>query len=360
MSDFIIMKSTCFSIYSRLATIVLLFTALLQTSPSYASDGHSDAPEGAHIKEYNPVETILHHVKDEHYWTIWSTTDENGHEHHYGINLPVILYVEGKGIEFFTASEFLHHEPVKGQYSSYVNHHEHIASVDENVNVYDFSLTKNAASTGISVLLLLLIFSAISKGYKKNEGKAPSGIQSFFEPLIVYMRDEVIKPNLGHNTDKFLPYLLTLFFFILFNNLMGLIPGGANASGNISFTMLMAVITLLVTNFNGNKNYWGHIFATPGVPSWLLPIMIPVELIGIFTKPIALMLRLFANITGGHIVLLSFMSLVFILEQAWVGGVASFIIVPLYFMEIFVAFLQAYIFTMLSALFISSAVSEHH
>lgn len=359
MSDFIIMKST-YSFYTRFATLALLFTALLQTSSSYASDGHSDSHGEAHVKEYNPVETILHHVKDEHYWTLYSTTDESGHEHHYGINLPVILYVEGQGLEFLSSKDFLHHNEVKGKFGTYVNHHEHIASVDESVKVLDFSLTKNAASTGLSVILLLIIFSAISKGYKKNAGKAPSGIQSVFEPLILYMRDEVIQPNLGKNTDKFLPYLLTLFFFILINNLLGLVPGGANASGNISFTMLMAVFTLIITNINGNKHYWGHIFATPGVPGWLLPIMIPVELIGIFTKPIALMLRLFANITGGHIVLLSFMSLVFILEAAWVGGVASFIIIPLFFMEIFVAFLQAYIFTMLSALFIGSAVSDHH
>ncbi|NLR89706.1 MULTISPECIES: F0F1 ATP synthase subunit A [Flammeovirga] len=352
------MKSNL-SFYRRLAMLAVLLTALVQTSSLQASDGHGEPHDGEHIKEYNPVETILHHVKDEHYWTFYSTTDDHGHEHHYGINLPVILYVEGKGFEFFGSSEFLHHKPVKGKFGSYENHHEHISSVDGD-HIYDLSLTKNAASTGLSVLLLIIIFSAISKGYKNNAGKAPSGIQSFFEPLIVYMRDEVIKPNLGHNTDRFLPYLLTLFFFILFNNLLGLLPGGANASGNISFTMLMAIFTLIITNINGNKEYWGHIFATPGVPGWLLPIMIPVEIIGIFTKPIALMLRLFANITGGHIVLLSFMSLVFILEAAWVGGVASFIIVPLYFMEIFVAFLQAYIFTMLSALFIGSAVAEHH
>ncbi|TRX67591.1 F0F1 ATP synthase subunit A [Flammeovirga kamogawensis] len=357
MSDFIIMKSIFYSFYRRLALLAVLFSAL-STQTLLASDGHGESKE-IHIKEYNPVETILHHVKDEHNWTFATVADDHGHEHHYGITLPVILYVPGQGVDVFASSEFYHHKPVKGKYATYEMHHEHISRVDEG-KVYDFSLTKNAASTGMSAIILILLFSAISKGYKKNAGKAPSGVQSFFEPLIVYMRDEVIKPNLGSKTEKFMPYLLTLFFFILINNLMGLLPGGANSSGNISFTMIMAVITLLVTNLSANKNYWSHIFATPGVPVWLLPIMIPVELIGIFTKPIALMLRLFANITGGHIVLLSFMSLVFILEAAWVGGVASFIIIPLYFMEIFVAVLQAYIFTMLSALFISSAVAEHH
>ncbi|MBB3700489.1 F0F1 ATP synthase subunit A [Flammeovirga sp. MY04] len=357
MSDFIRMKSNYLSFYSRLAMLAVLFSALLQSSTLLASDGHEEASDSG----YDPVATILHHVQDEHHWSLITTTDEHGHEHHYGISLPVILYVPGNGFEFFSSGDFLHHAKVKGNYGTYVNHHEHIVNVDnENQVIYDFSLTKNATSTALSVVVLLILFSAISKGYKKNVGKAPSGIQSFFEPLILYMRDEVIAPNLGKKTDKFLPYLLTLFFFILINNLMGLLPGGANSSGNIAFTMTFAVMTFLVVNFSGNKQYWGHVFATPGVPWWLSPIMIPVEIIGLFTKPIALMLRLFANITGGHIVLLSFMSLVFIIGKWWVGGVASFIIIPLFFMEIFVAFLQAYIFTMLSALFISSAVADHH
>jgi F-type H+-transporting ATPase subunit a len=181
------------------------------------------------------------------------------------------------------------------------------------------------------------------------------------EPLIIFVRDEIAIPNIGEKkAAKYLPYLLTVFFFIWINNLLGLIPTGANASGNIAFTMTLAVITGLITNFSGNGGYWSHIFWTPGVPLWLRPIMLPVEVIGILTKPFALMIRLFANITAGHIIILSLLSFIFIFKSYAVGVPVTAFVIVMTFMELFVAALQAFIFTLLSALFIGSAVEEHH
>jgi F-type H+-transporting ATPase subunit a len=190
---------------------------------------------------------------------------------------------------------------------------------------------------------------------------------SFVEPLVLFVRDDIVKPNLGHNYKKFLPYLLTLFFFILVNNLLGLLPGAANVTGNIAVTLVLSFITLLVTNFSANKSYWGHIFKPPGVPLALMPIMIPIELVGVFTKPFALMIRLFANISAGHIIILSLISLIF-MAQSGLGTAGAFGLSPvsvlfvlfMYFIEILVAFLQAYIFTLLTSLFIGLATTEAH
>ena len=165
------------------------------------------------------------------------------------------------------------------------------------------------------MVLMIFIFLAVARGYKKNAGTGPRGIQSFFEPIIVFVRDEVVKPNIGPKYERFLPYMLTLFFFIWFGNLLGLLPGAANLTGNTAVTAVLAIITFVLTNVNGNKGYWGHIFNTPGVPWWLKPVMIPVEVVGIFTKPISLALRLFVAITAGHIVLLSLIGLTFLFHS---------------------------------------------
>ncbi|RZK51306.1 MAG: ATP synthase F0 subunit A, partial [Pedobacter sp.] len=193
-------------------------------------------------------------------------------------------------------------------------------------------------------------------------GKAPKGLQSFLEPVIIFVRDDIAKPNIGHKYAKFMPYLLTIFFFILFNNLLGLFPvfpGSANVTGNIALTFVMATATMLVVNLNGNKYYWKHIL-TPDVPWWLYPIMIPVELIGIISKPFALMVRLFANITAGHIIVLSLISLIFIFKTLAIAPVSVAFVLFMDVLELLVAFLQAFIFTLLSALFIGMAVEEHH
>ena len=223
----------------------------------------------------------------------------------------------------------------------------------------DFSITKNVASLFISVALLLVIFFSVAGAYKKNRGKAPKGLQSFFEPIVIFIRDDIAKPNIGPKYERFLPYLLTIFFFIWFNNLLGLMPGGANLTGNIAVTLTLAVFTLLITLFSSNKAYWAHIFKTPGVPVALLPIMIPIELVGILTKPFSLMVRLFANITAGHIIILSLFSLIFIFQSLAIGPVSVAFAIFMNFLELFVALLQAYVFTLLTSMFFGGAVEEH-
>lgn len=320
---------------------------------------HHDEAAAAHAKgDFKPTDLILHHIADSHEWHFI----DFGH-HSVILPLPVILYSQAKGLEMFLSSNFAgsHHGPKT--YNGYVlDTHEKISFEDKSRgSLYDLSLTKNVASTLIAVVLLLLVFMAVSKAYVTNKGKAPTGIQSLMEPVILYITEVVVIPNLGRkNGKKFAPYLLTLFFFILFNNLMGLLPGGANASGNIAFTCALALITFIITNVNGNKSYWGHIFAPPGVPIPLYIIMLPVEIIGLLTKPFSLTVRLFANITAGHIIILSLFSFIFIFQSSFVGIGSSAFVIFMTFLEILVAFVQPFIFTMLSALYIGAAVEEHH
>lgn len=240
-----------------------------------------------------------------------------------------------------------------------------------NINWIDFSITKNVATMLMAALVFALIFGAVRSGYKKNEGRAPTGIQSFFEPIILFVRDDIAKEMIGPKWEKYFPYLATLFFFILIVNLFGLIPiapFGANATGNVALTLSLAVVTFFVVNLSGNKDYWGHIFWMPGVPFLLKPVMAVIEVIGIFVKPFTLMIRLFANISAGHIIILSLIGLIFQFGDngASIGGstVGALIAVPftlvMNILELFVAFLQAFIFTLLSALYIGSAVEEHH
>jgi len=236
---------------------------------------------------------------------------------------------------------------------------------------YDFSITKNVFGMLLISVLLIVIFGIVSSAYKKREGKAPKGIQSFFEVLIVFMRDEVVRPAIGPKWEKFFPYLMTAFFFILFANLLGLIPifpGTTNITGNLGVTIILALFTFIITNINGNRHYWGHVFAMPGVPLPILIILTPIEIVGLFIKPVTLFIRLFANITAGHIIILSLVSLIFVFSEGGqnsggaVGGAA--IAVPfvfvMNFLELFVAFLQAFIFTLLSSLYIGSAIKDHH
>jgi F-type H+-transporting ATPase subunit a len=246
--------------------------------------------------------------------------------------------------------------------------------IDEEASMpLDFSITKNVLAIFVSILLLSWIFISIGRAYTRRKGKAPTGLQNFLEPLIIFLRDEVAKAAIGEKKyEKFLPYLLTLFFFIFINNLLGLVPifpGGANVTGNLAVTGIMALFTFAITTFSGNKAYWQHIFNTPGVPWWLkvpIPIMPVVEFLGIFTKPFVLMVRLFANITAGHIIVLGFMSLIFIFgNMATVAGlgVAPVSIafgIFMFLLEFLVAFIQAYVFTLLSALYFGMAIEEHH
>ena len=221
------------------------------------------------------------------------------------------------------------------------------------------SITKNVAMLFINAALLLVVFLAVAKGYQKNRGKAPSGIQAFFEPIILFIRDEVVKPNIGHRYEKFLPYMLTLFFFILFGNLLGLLPGAGNLTGNIAVTATLAILTFIITNVSGNRAYWGHIFWTPGVPLPLRLIILPVEIVGIFTKPISLMIRLFVAITAGHIVLLSLIALAFIFKSVWVGAGSTLLVLFISLIELLVAGIQAYVFVLFSSLYVGMAIADH-
>ncbi|MFY0687704.1 MAG: F0F1 ATP synthase subunit A [Cyclobacteriaceae bacterium] len=307
-----------------------------------AASGNGDEP-------FNPGEMIDHHIKDSHVWEIM---------HGVEVHLPVILYTEQRGLEIFSSSNLYddQHNPVT--FNGYAMDHEHITL--DGAHVLDFSITKNVLFLFINAGLMLLVFLAVARGYKKNSGKAPKGIQSFFEPIILFVRDEVVKPNIGPKYERYTPWMLTLFFFILFGNLIGLLPGAANLTGNIAVTAMLALGTMFLTNFSGNKHYWGHIFNTPGVPLLLKPIIVPVEIIGIFTKPISLMVRLFVAITAGHIVILSLLSLTFIFHS-WAVGIGSALVVTfINFIELLVALIQAYVFTMFSSLYIGMAVQEHH
>ncbi|MFY7963622.1 MAG: F0F1 ATP synthase subunit A [Chitinophagaceae bacterium] len=321
----------------------------------------------AHKEEgsFNVTETILEHIKDDHSWHLWG---------HTSVALPVIVYSD-KGLEIFSSKNLVneHHEPVvyTGNYSyklfeGKLKVAKSDGSLDEEAtkHVWDFSITKNVASLLFTVLVLLLVFLTVGAAYKKRGVKsAPKGLQSFMEPIILFVRDEVAKPNIGAKYARYMPFLLTIFFLILTNNFLGLIPffpGGANVSGNIAFTMTLAVFVFIVVNLKGNKSYWQHIFWMPGMHWSMKLFLAPIELIGVFTKPISLMIRLFANITAGHILVLSLICLIFIFKTVFASAIAVPFAVFIGLIELLVAFLQAYIFTMLSAMYIGMATEEHH
>ena len=352
--------------------LVVLFLSFVAT---VKAEEHSiAAKEHGQTESFNAAEFILHHVKDVHDWHIYGEGEDAVHLH-----LPIILLDEG--LQVFSSGRFnVKHEAHGHEYNvtpdgTYAIYHEKIYRAENgllhfdetghplNEKPLDFSITRNVASMLLSVVILLLVFVKVGSAYKKRGvDSAPKGLQSFMEPLILFVRDEIARPNIGEKKyAKYMPYLLTAFFFIWINNLLGLVPffpGGSNLTGNIAFTLVMALLTFLVTTFSGNKYYWSHIL-TPPVPKALYPIMIPVEIIGIFTKPFALMVRLFANITAGHIVVLAFICIIFINKNIGWAGLSVPMALFIGVLELLVAFLQAFIFTMLSALFIGSAVEEH-
>jgi len=338
------MKKPFFAIKSTFfALILFVFSGIFSLVLASDEAGHEAEP-------FNASEVILHHVMDDHQWHFadWLV-----------MPLPVIVYSSEKGLDVFSSSRFYdeHHNSI--EYNGYKLEHNHITLADSGKAVLDLSITKNVAMLFINAALLLFVFISVAKGFKKNQGKAPTGLQSFFEPVILFVRDEIVKPNIGHQYERFMPYMLTLFFFILFGNLLGLLPGAGNLTGNIAVTMTLAVFTFLITNFNGNKGYWGHIFWTPGVPLLLRIVILPVEIIGIFTKPFSLMIRLFVAITAGHIVLLSLICLTFIFGSIVVGLGSSLIVLFINLIELLVAGIQAYVFTMFSSMYIGMATADH-
>ena len=332
----------------RLSRFFVVFF-LVTGSVISAFGGGKDAEAGG--EELNVSDLIIHHVLDDHVWHIADGLV---------INLPVIVYSGERGLEVFSSGNFFdeHHNLVP--YNGYRLDHGDIYLGD--TKVLDLSITKNVAMLFINAIVLLLLFVSVGNAYKRNPRRAPRGLQSFIEPVVLFIRDEIARPNIGAKYERYLPYLLTLFFFILVGNLLGLIPGAGNLTGNIAVTMVLAVFTFLFTNLSGNRHYWGHIFWTPGLPFVMRLIILPVELISVFTKPISLMVRLFVAITAGHIVLLSLIVLTFVFASYWVGLGSTLIVLFISLIEILVAGIQAYVFTLFSALYIGQAVAdyEHH
>jgi F-type H+-transporting ATPase subunit a len=374
---------TTFIKYLFSATLMLIMTCF-----GHAAEAQNPALVKQEGKELDPAKIILEHVADGHefYFAIVGNR-------HISIPLPVILYAPGKGWSFFMSSVFRHGERAFDGYfqveQDYIDEHHldlmldaggdpvfkagRIYRVDDKGNpegkdpVYDFSLTRNVVQMLLSVILLVWLMIRIARRYAAGEGTrtAPNGFQNAIEPLITFIRDEVGKPNLGTDYERYMPFLLTVFFFILINSLVGLIPGTANVTGNIAFTFMLGVAAFLVIMFNTNRHYWGHII-NPPVPFAVKFIMIPVEILGIFTKPFALIIRLFANMISGHIIILSFICLIFIfgaMNTALGWGTSPFFIllaVFIYLIEILVAFIQAYIFANLTALFVGMAMPVSH
>ncbi|MEM1218770.1 MAG: F0F1 ATP synthase subunit A [Bacteroidota bacterium] len=377
-------------------------------------DHHGCACHEEHgTEDFEPAAAAFHHIADANAFHIWGDIY---------LPLPCILYAPDHGLTTMLSSKFEmeHHGTGKKAIDRYVlfegavmrvasadfpmgeveldcashvehdDHHtpavvyqgtcyelEGKSTLDGGVfgggitSYYDFSITKNVATMLLVFFLLLFVFRNIANAYKKRQGLAPSGVQGFFEPIILFIQDEVAKPFLGHKYDRYLPFLLSLFFFILGLNLIGQIPffpGSANVTGNLGVTFVLAIFTFLVVNLSGNKHYWEHIFWMPGVPAWVKTILTPVEFLGLFIKPFTLMLRLFANITAGHIVILSFVGLIFIFGESGTNpggagvGVAASVPLTMFMMaiELLVAFIQAFVFTLLTASYIGQAVEEAH
>lgn len=381
-------------------------------------DGHGHHGEticGQEVDhEFNAGDNAIHHISDANVYSIGP----------FNIPLPVILYVPNEGgLKMFSSTQFDHasghhgtgvraherfvidggqvkhitdasfpmenvaisgiiHGEEDGKEIAYVCYNERLyptevkSTADAGVfgggitNYFDFSLTKNVVSMFIVCLILFLLFTSAARAYKTREGKAPTGLQNLLEVMVTFIRDEVAIPFLGPNASKFLPFLLTLFFFILGLNLWGQIPffGGSNVTGNIGVTAVLAIITFFAVNFNGNKNYWEHLFAAPGTPWFVKIILVPVEIMGMFIKPITLMLRLFANITAGHMVILIFVSFVFIFGNSGesipgaAGGAVAATLLSIFMMsiELIVAFVQAFVFTILTASYLGQATEEAH
>jgi F-type H+-transporting ATPase subunit a len=358
--------------------VSLFFFNMSEAQDTPAENGQGSQPKA---REIQPSKVILEHVGDGHEFHFWTFNSKP-----VAIPLPVILYSPQRGWTLCMFSRFGHGEVTYGKYRALTDEYieknkldekvylpgkivavDASGNIDPAVKVYDLSLGRNAVQMLISVILLIWIMTNVAGKYKKGQGvtSAPRGFQNVIEPVVIFIRDEVGKPNLGDRYESYMPFLLTVFFFILINNLIGLIPGTANVTGNIAFTAMLGILAFIVIMFSTGKHYWGHI-VNPPVPLGVKPIMIPVEILGIFTKPFALIIRLFANMISGHIIILSFIILIFIfgaMNTALGWGTSPFFIllaVFIYLIEILVAFIQAYIFANLTAVFIGQAFAGGH
>ncbi len=346
--------------------------ALLLPFIFYGKEPVEKKDKKTEIKEY-----IQHHLQDSYDFSVASYTKENGEHKYIGFPLPVILW-DG-GLKIFSSSKFHHGETLAQVGDNYYKlYHNKIYKTDAkgtinyddehhatNTKPLDFSITKSVVMIIITGLLMFLLFARLGKSYKKNNGIA-KGIGRFFEPIVLYIRDDIAIPNIGEKKYmKYMPYLLTVFFFVWFLNIFGLTPLGVNVTGNIAITLALALLTFLITNFTGTKDYWLHIFDPLGntmpwyakIPLYI--ILVPIEILGIFIKPFSLLIRLYANIQAGHIVLMSLIGLMFIFKS-WLGSTLSFgLAFAISLIELLVALLQAYIFTMLSALYFGFAAETH-
>jgi|TARA_B110000305_G_C19457465_1_gene651907 F-type H+-transporting ATPase subunit a len=356
------------NLVNLLTSLLLLVTFSMNASEGNKTEGegHGENNIKQEIKEF-----ISHHLKDSHDFSVFSYTAEDGEKKHIGFSLPVILV--DNGLHVFSSSKF-HHETTVAESNGnfYKIYHGQLVKTDSegtitydadhhatNTKPIDLSITKSVVMIILTGLLMLWLFVGLARSYAKNGGVA-TGAGRFFEPIILYIRDDIAIPNIGEKQHgKYMSFLLTVFFFIWFLNMFGLTPLGVNVTGNIAITFSLAILTFLITNVSGNKNYWKHIFWMPGVPVPMKIILAPIELLGVFIKPFSLLIRLYANMQAGHIVVMSLVGLIYVF-QSWLGGSLSFFLVfAISIIEILVALLQAYIFTMLSALYFGFAVEEH-
>ena len=350
-----------------LTITLLVFNLSLFAQHDAPQEGahHVDATHQLDAKEKEEdngiKDDIKHHLLDSHDFTFFKDS-ETGKS--FGFPLPVILI--DNGLQVFSSSKFHHGETVAENNGNYYKlFHNKVYKTDKagtitlddhhhptNAKPLDFSITKSVVMIMLTGLLMLLLFGGLAKSFGK--GPIATGAGRFFEPIVVYIRDDIGEKKY----KKFMPYLLTVFFFVWFLNLFGLTPLGVNVTGNIAITFALAMITFVITQFSGNKNYWKHIFWMPGVPTPMKVILAPIELLGVFIKPFALMIRLYANIMAGHVVLMSIIGLIFVFQNWIGGGLTFFLAFALSLLELLVAALQAYIFTMLSALYFGAAVAE--
>ncbi len=357
----------------QLLIVLVMFLAQGAAAKDKEHGEQGDKDLKTEIKEY-----ISHHLQDSHDFSLFSYTKDNGEHVYVGFPLPVILWDDG--LKVFSSSKFHHGETlaeVDGQH--YRLYHSKIYKTDAegtinydeehhptNVKPLDFSITKNVVMIIITGLLMLWLFSSLAKSYAKNNG-IPTGVGRFFEPIVLYIRDDIARPNIGEKRyKKYMPFLLTIFFFIWFLNMFGMTPLGVNVTGNIAITTALAILTFLITNFTGTKDYWMHQFNPLGdslpwygkIPLYI--ILVPIELLGLIIKPFSLLIRLYANMQAGHIVIGSLIGLMFIFKN-WIGSPLSFgLAFAIMLIEVLVALLQAYIFTMLSALYFGFASEDHH
>lgn len=383
-------------------TLFLVILGLFFAGAATAQDDHSHGNEPFTAPKFEAGKTMLHHVLDTHNWHITDYPvgkNEKGERLYKALEIPLpwLFYSSEYGLQFYLSTEKLlasghyevHHDKLYhiGAHDSHSEegHEDHaggapvedgnlddeghvdIEHADHAGKIYDFSPTKTVVQMILILGILIFVMIKVAKGYKKNEGHAPKGIQSFIEPVIIFVRDEISRPYLGEKSARFLPYLLSLFFFIWFANLFGIMPFNSNIMGNISITFTLALFTFFIVQFNGTKDYWRHIFAMPGVPKPLWLLITPIELFGVFTKPIALMIRLFANIAAGHFMILALVSLIFIMGKGGesLGGALG--IMPLsvaftifiFCLEVIVGAVQAYVFVLLTAVFLGQALEKH-